>query len=339
MIRTRSKSLLLKAVLPVIIGIAAVAWLFSSEFSLSDFDRIHWSTRAIACIVLALIFVAGREIGMMWRWRVLCDREISWIQSLRVTLMCEFTSAVTPTSAGGSALSLVFLSREGISLGRATSLSMTTLMLDQLFLIVMLPVVLLIVPGGTLFGFGASGFDIGVRTAFWIVYAVVCILGAALCAGALISPHIVAHWLKSLFSLRWLRRWLPAVEQIGVDMEATATRLRSASALWWAEAIASTFVSWISRFLVVNALFMAFVPLAAQTVVFGRQLVVWTLLTVSPTPGGSGVSEWLFTNYYGDLLGGDLSLALVIAIIWRLISYYIYLIAGVFTIPQWLRKR
>ena len=97
-------------------------------------------------------------------------------------------------------------------------------------------------------------------------------------------------------------------------------------------------MTWISRFLVVNALFWGFAEAAPQAVVFGRQFVVWTLLTISPTPGGSGISEWLFTTFYGDLLP-NASMTLVIAIIWRLLTYYVYLLAGIIFLPLWMRKR
>ena len=72
--------------------------------------------------------------------------------------------------------------------------------------------------------------------------------------------------------------------------------------------------------------------------VFGRQFVVWVVLMVSPTPGGSGVSEWLFTNYYGDLVG-SLSAALLIAMLWRILSYYIYLVTGACLAPSYFRKQ
>ncbi len=87
-----------------------------------------------------------------------------------------------------------------------------------------------------------------------------------------------------------------------------------------------------------NALFWGIVAAAPQAVIFARQFIVWTLLTVSPTPGGSGVSEWLFTTYYGDLIG-DVSVALVIAVFWRIITYYIYLAIGAIMVPAWIKNR
>ena len=59
---------------------------------------------------------------------------------------------------------------------------------------------------------------------------------------------------------------------------------------------------------------------------------------VSPTPGGSGISEWLFTNYYGDLIN-SMSMALILALTWRIVSYYVYLAIGICLIPSYFSKR
>ena len=41
------RSLILKTLLPLVIGVAVVAWLFGREFSLADLERIPWSGRAV----------------------------------------------------------------------------------------------------------------------------------------------------------------------------------------------------------------------------------------------------------------------------------------------------
>ena len=332
------RGLILKTMLPVAIGIAVVIWLLGREFSVSQFLSIPWNTATIAALVAALVFVAGREWGMMWRWRVLTDHKLSWRQTFRITMQCEFTSAITPTTAGGSALSMIFLRREGIPLGRGASLTMLTLMLDELFVVIACPIIFLLIPGGEIFGFAAGkGFTIGVRTAFWIVYGGICLVTLILYLGALVIPHRVAAIISRIFSWRLLRRWKQQADETGRSMIETGADIRTRPLLWWLKAMGATIVTWTCRYLVVNALFWGFAAAAPQAIVFARQFIVWTLLTISPTPGGSGISEWLFTNYYGDLIG-NLSIALVIAIIWRLISYYIYLAAGVFMLPSWIRK-
>lgn len=122
---------------------------------------------------------------------------------------------------------------------------------------------------------------------------------------------------------------------LGDNMVDTSKSLVKKSPLWWIEAFGATALTWSARYLVVNALFLAFVPAANQLVVFGRQIVVWVVLMVSPTPGGSGVSEWLFTEYYGDMLHNS-SMALIIALFWRILTYYIYLLIGVILAPSML---
>lgn len=331
--------LLLKTLLPVAIGIGVVVWLMGSEFSLKQFNEIPWTGRAAYAFALACLFVVGREWGMMWRWRVLTDRSLSWWQTFKVTIMCEFTSAVTPTTAGGSALSMVFLSREGIPLGRGASLSMILLMLDELFIVVACPLLLLFVNDSQLFSFSTDAAVVeGSRIAFWVVYAGVCLVTIFLFLGALVFPHAIARMVNMLFRNRLLRRWKQKADDFGNNLIETGKEIRTRSASWWTEAICATVLTWVSRYLVVNALFLGFAPEASQLLVFARQFVVWTLLTISPTPGGSGISEWLFTNFYGDLLA-TASVALVIAVIWRIITYYVYLLAGCIMLPIWMRRR
>lgn len=332
-------SLLLKTLIPVAIGIVVVVWLMGSEFSIRQFEEIPWTGRSAIAIIAACLFVCGREWGMMWRWRVLTDRALSWRATFKVTMLCEFTSAVTPTTAGGSALSMIFLQREGIALGRGASLSMVLLMLDELFVVLACPVIILFVPSSTLFSFDVqTSVGEASQVAFWVVYGGVCLITVLLFLGSLVFPRAIASAVSRLFGVRWLRRWKVKADEFGENLMQTGAELRTRSFSWWAEAMGATVATWVSRYLVVNALFWGFAPEASQLVVFGRQFVVWTLLTVSPTPGGSGISEWLFTTFYGDLFA-NLSMALVIAVIWRLITYYIYLLVGVLILPGWLRKK
>ena len=59
---------------------------------------------------------------------------------------------------------------------------------------------------------------------------------------------------------------------------------------------------------------------------------------VCPTPGGSGLGEWLFTQYYADMIS-TATLAMIIMLLWRVVSYYIYLVLGLALVPVWLKKK
>lgn len=332
------KGLLVKTLLPVAIGVAVVTWLFCREFSLQQWLSIPWNLHTFGAIALGIVCLAGREWGMMWRFRALSDRKLSWRQTLKITFQCEFTSAITPTTAGGSTLSMIFINRQGIPLGRATIITLILLMLDELFIVIACPIIFILFPGHAIFGFDPGAFSTGVRLIFWIVYGGVCAITLLLFLGAFFFQGGIARGISRIFQWRLLKRWHSQAVETGQTMISAGRDLRKRPVSWWAEAIGATAFSWICRYLVVNALFWGFAAAAPQGIVFARQFVVWTLLTISPTPGGSGLSEWLFTSYYGDLIT-DASMVLVIAILWRILTYYVYLAIGVLRLPAWLRRR
>ena len=287
-------------------------------------------------LVLAVVAVAGREVGYMWRYRRLTDGDLSWWQSFKVCMMCEFTSAVTPTAVGGSSLAMVFMNREGINMGRGTALMIITLFLDELFFVVSCPLIVALTGFTSLFGTMDVGFSVGLKWVFWGVYALIAAWTALLFIGIIAKPQGLKRLLVLLFTLPLLRRWRRRVMRMAVNMEAASVEARSKPVRWWVEAFAATVVSWTCRYVLVCFLFLAFVPGSDSWLVFARQGVIWLLLLVCPTPGGSGVGEWLFSTYYADMVS-TAYMALVVALAWRVLSYYVYLIAGLAVIPSWLR--
>ncbi|MFP4060339.1 MAG: UPF0104 family protein, partial [Bacteroidales bacterium] len=75
--------------------------------------------------------------------------------------------------------------------------------------------------------------------------------------------------------------------------------------------------------------------------IFARQLVMWIIMLVSPTPGGSGFAEFVFSRYLGEFIPASpvTSGAIIVAMafMWRIISYYPYLLMGVIILPRWLQ--
>lgn len=330
--------MLLRVATPIVIGVTVFALLFHDDFSAASWSEIRWTPLSIWAIALAWLCMIGRDFGLTWRFRTLTGKDLSWVNAARVDLMCEFTSAITPTAVGGSAMGMVYLNHEGVNFGRAAILTMTTLFLDELFFVVACPIICLLLPSGALFGFTSGYFGEGIKLAFWIVYGGLVVWTSVLFIGIFLKPRAVKKVFVWLFSLKWLRRWLPAIEKMTDNLLATSDDLRSRKLSWWFRVFGATALSWCSRFLVVNALFMGLVPDAPQFVVFCRQFVIWVVLIVSPTPGGSGLSEWLFTEYYGDFVGGT-GVALVVALLWRVVSYYIYLLLGLCILPSFLTPR
>ena len=337
--RSEATKMMLKAVLPIAIGLGATAWLFYDDFTANDFSTLEWTGRMVAGFLLAWVFMVGRDFGLAWRFHTIAAPTLSWKRAFRVNYMCAFTSAVTPSAVGGSAFAIFYLNREGVHLGRATTMTLTTLFLDEMFFVVFCPILLLILPLDSLFGDGVdAAFMSWVRLVFWLVYAGIVAWAAILFFGIIVKPRAVAVGIKRLFMWRYLRRWRRSAFDTANNMVLASHELRGCSRKWWLNVFGATVVSWFSRYLVVNALFWGFVPGSPAMLVFGRQFVVWVVLMVSPTPGGSGISEWLFTTYYGDLIGLPAT-ALLLALTWRIVSYYIYLIIGTILIPSYFSKK
>ena len=332
------KRTLLRAVVPGAIGLGVVVWLFVKDYDPEAWSKLSINTTTAFWIFAALIFVIGRDFGLAWRFRTITDRALTWRRAFRVDLMCAFTSAITPSVVGGSALAIFYLNREGIKVGRATALTLTTLFLDEMFFVVFCPLLVLVLPIDELFDSDQNGLMAGIPTLFWLVYTGIVIWTAILFTGILARPQWVSTGICKLFKLRWLRRWEASAKGTADNLLSTSQWIKGRSIRWWIEVFGATTLSWFSRYFVVNALFAAFVPAASQLLVFGRQFVVWVVLMVSPTPGGSGVSEWLFTNYYGTIIG-SIGVALLMATLWRVLSYYIYLLAGVIIGPSYFNSK
>jgi len=327
----------IKIAIPVIIGMVVAILLFRDDFNAETLRMVKFDSRAWTGIALALLCVAGRETGMAWRYRTLSGGRLSWKVSLRVTMLCEFTSCVTPTSVGGSAASAIFMARNGLTAGRSTAVMLTTLFLDELFITIIVPLTFLIIPYQDLFGFDNHSLAHDLQIGFWAVYGILAAWCLLLWAGLFISPGTIKTLLVKTFSLPLIKRWRPTVEAAGDDIVVSAHELRRCDRKTWIQAFGATALSWMSRFLTVNALMWGFVAGTDQLIALGRQIIVWVLLMFTPTPGGSGLSEWIFTKYYGDMISSAATI-MVLALLWRLLTYYLYLLVGIPLIPSLSRK-
>lgn len=326
-------------VLPVLIGAGVVAWMWADEFGNFSLTAVPLTLRTLVSLAVVIAMVVLREVGMTWRYRAITDGDLSWRKALKVCLMCEFTSAVTPSAVGGSSVAMVFMNMQGINFGRATTLMIVTLFLDELFFVLSCPIVATLTPLGSLFGNALSSqFSVGIQWVFWGIYAVIALWTALLFVGIVIKPMMIKRLLVGIFALPLLRRWKAQVEQMTDNMVAASRDLRHRTLGWWLRAFAGTVLLWVPRYVLVCALFWGLLPGSDLWLVFARQAVVWLVLMVCPTPGGSGLGEWLFTQYYADMIP-TATLAMVIMLVWRIASYYAYLVAGLVLVPLWLGKK
>ena len=154
----------------------------------------------------------------------------------------------------------------------------------------------------------------------------------------LINPYRLKSILGKLFSFGILKRWQRPVIKTGNEVIVASQELKGKPILFWLKALGATFLSWTARYWIVNFLILAFTSTSFtdNMMIYARQLMMWVIMLVSPTPGSSGISEMAFSEFLKEFI--PFGLAALLAILWRLISYYPYLFVGAFILPRWLRN-
>lgn len=333
-----------RILIPIAIGIGFSAYSFySTNFDLSVLTGINISLKYM---MLAIFCMFIRDFMYMIRIRVLTDNQLSWRDSWHVVMLWEFASSVTPSMVGGSAFAIYFLNQEGISAGKSTAIALTTAMLDELFYII--AVGLLLIFWGTDISnmiaslkFELFGYVIQPLPFFFIGYVVIISLTTIILLGVFVAPKGIKKLLVALFSISFLKKWQHILVHFGDDLITASIELKNKKFGYWAKAFTATIFTWTARFMVLNFLILAFNPelgfhFVQQLGIFAKQLVMWVILLISPTPGASGVAEICFTEFFKDFFLENTNAA--VAVLWRTISYYPYLALGLIILPIWLRK-
>lgn len=339
-----------KILYPIVIGLGVVLFMFIREFNPDDFNLLTFGHQALFFLFLCFVCMICRDLGYIIRLRILTNNALSWLQSFRVVMLWEFTSAVTPSAIGGTSIAMLFVHKEGINLGRSTAVVLATSFLDELYFIIMFPLLLLFISHGHLFSITEiiNGETVlSFRSEFFVFaivgYTVKVLYLALVGYGLFINPRGFKWLLLKIFQLPIIKRWRIQAAQTGSEIVLSSKELKRQSIFFWIKAFGATAFSWTSRYLVVNMLLLAFFLVPDHFLLFARQLVMWIMMLVSPTPGGSGFAEFVFTRYLTEFIpvGPDsvASIAVLLAFMWRVISYYPYLFIGVIILPKWITSK
>lgn len=329
----------------ILIGLSVATYLFVKDFDPEQFANFEWTWQTSLWIFIAVLMMATRDVAYMYRIRVLTDNEISWRNSFDTIMLWEFASAISPSVVGGSGAAIYIVNKEGVKIGRSTAVVMTSALLDELFYILTVPIIILIVGYSTLFEIdlpseyleGAAG-EYGIKAVFLAGYFFIVILTTVISLAVFYRPRTFKWILLQVFRLPFLRKWRHDAGSTGDDIMLTSKELKGKPISFWLKTFGATFASWTARFWVVNFLILAFnsLSLFEHFMVYARQLVMWVIMLISPTPGSSGVAEVAFTSFLDEFIITGFTASLVA--LWRLVSYYPYLFIGAIILPRWIRR-
>ncbi|MFA0962170.1 lysylphosphatidylglycerol synthase transmembrane domain-containing protein [Roseivirga sp. BDSF3-8] len=324
--------------IPIVIGVGIVFYLFASDESIRVEDlRLVLNAKTLP-IILAFLVLFMRDAGYVARLRTITGKELSWGSCVFTIIMWEFASAVTPSVVGGTAVAVFIMNKEGLNLGKSLAFVMVTAIFDNLFFVVAAPLILL-VTGGDIFPEVATIAKLGInlKAVFYVSYSLIAFYTSVMAFALFVRPRGFKWLLIRLTSNRLLKRWRYKAYEHGNEIIMASAQLKGKGFAYWFKISLFTIFIWSARYILLNALMSAFagIDLNGHLTIFARQIILWIVMLFSPTPGSSGTAELAFPVFFENFLG---NYTIGTNILWRLFTYYLYLLLGALVLPRWIRR-
>ncbi len=333
-----------RMLLPIGLGLIGVGYLFYQQFSLERFREIEWSGRAFVWIGLAFLLLLTRHFFYAYRLKVLTGGNyFSWKKCLELIVIWEFSGALTPTSKGGPFVMLFVLTQEKVPAGRTAAAMFYTMICDSGFFVILLPILLAIYGPPMMYPGMTSYSDQNLASnVMFVTYGMMLTYWLILIFFVFLRPQYAKRSLNWLAGLKWLKRFAPKLSLLGLEFELAATELREQHWRYHLQVILCAVGAWTSKFLMINCLIIAIVPStpidgATQAFIYARLVAMFIIMAFSPTPGGAGLAEIALAGFISDYV--PTGIGMVVALLWRGMAYYGYLLAGALVVPGWIAAR
>lgn len=331
-----------RLLIPVLIGVGVVAYLLWKQFDPAEFAKINWTYHTLIWVGIAAGLLVIRHLAYATRLWILADGFFSFGKCIKLIFLWEFSSAVTPTAVGGSAVALFVISREKLPFARTATIVVHTVVLDTMFFIGFLPVLFAIFGSDMIRPDMRHFFDVdGWGMTFIGTYLLMAAYGSFFFYGLFRNPNQFKRLLVIFTYNKLLKRYRHQAMDLGNDIILASHELAQHPFSFHLRAFGATVIAWSCKFLVLSALINGVVPdmdlaFGTQALLFSRLMAMLVIMAFSPTPGGSGFAEYVFGGFLSDFV--PKGIALVIAFMWRLMAYYFYLLAGAIILPSWLQS-
>lgn len=326
-------------IIPVLIGVGVVGYFISKTFDLEAFKSLSWNAKTGLFFGLGLLLYILRHLSLSLRLKEISDGEFGFFKSIELICIWEFASTVSPTSFGGSAVAIFLLAQEKVGGAKSVAMVLYAVLLDTIFFLISIPLLYFTLGIGVVRPLLDSGLN-GFIVTLWIIYWFTVLYGSFMLLG-IVKPRFIGGFIYWLSRRKWLNRFKTPMRKTASELAIASRELRTQSLGFHIRMTLFTFIAWVLRFFVVVAVILGVVQgldisMHDIAVLFGRTEMMHVITQFSPTPGGAGVAEGMFGGFYSDYISK--SVGSVIALIWRLITYYPYLLIGLLIIPNWLRK-
>lgn len=273
------------------------------------------------------------------RMRHISHELVSIKNGMRAQLAWDFMSAITPSAIGGAPFASFFVAKDNdMPVGQATSVMLFSMLLDQLWFALTIPIILFATIQLDIFPPALGEIGAGSLTAYFLaMLAWVAFFAYA----TLIKPEIVEKIITWVTRFRLLHRFKHRVGEEMKRLKEQAEKLRGETPQFFLVGFFFSCGIWMCRYLVVLLIVLCVVPSLPAIDFLLRTGAMWITALIIPTPGGSGGIEGLYILFLAPLIPRVFVGPTLLT--WRLLSYHLFIILGLFvtseTITQVIREK
>ena len=340
-------------------------------FSVRHFLRYAVQGTALGLVVTALIMLFTSDRGTFEQWRAfplyylpimlgmvlvawVCAGTRLWLiarsmgyglpyrDMLAVGLASEFGVSASPAGVGGAAVRMGFLHRAGVPMHSALTIFAADSVLDTVFFFILTPLTILVmVHDPSWWGIASGGLHIGASTPALLAGGILLILLGIHYRGKL-RCGIDRLVLRSPGSQRWRlpARWRHLKHMLRRIVHRAWTGIHflvrsRPRVLLMCLVLSGT--QWVCRYGILPLILLAFHTARNPVPLLLLQGFFFALALVLVLPGGGGGIELLTTAVLRYFV--PLPLVGVVVLLWRLFTYYLYLLVGGIVFARTCHKR
>jgi uncharacterized protein (TIRG00374 family) len=299
--------------LGLLISVAYSAFTVDST-ALSAFGQFPWLCMLALSGMVILPWLADTLRVQVWL-RFLGKRE-RFSDVFQMTLATEMASALSPAAIGGSGAKLGWMMSRGIAPGVASSIMALNAFEDTIFFLLALPLALLLSPaskeGISLDKLWVMLQERGVTSGRGMMLL---FMGAAV---LYLAGRIAWILLPTSFKSR-VKSWREKIRQQLILAKQTFRQMLAQGRWRFLVTVSLSGLHWACRFSMLTVLLFGLHHYVDPFNFFASQWLVFMLVKLVPSPGGTGGAELAFLLFYRSLLPEDLLGLLVGA--WRVLTF------------------
>ncbi|OGL46392.1 MAG: hypothetical protein A2161_03110 [Candidatus Schekmanbacteria bacterium RBG_13_48_7] len=260
--------------------------------------------------------------------------KIKFLECIRIQLITEFTTSLTPSGMGGGPVKILLIQRQGASLGSSTTIFSVDKFVDFVFLLFIFPFFLYMISLSHI----SLSSEISLKSSIIFVTCIIILIAALVMVfyRYVKNDNRTPDFMNPLLNYRIVKWFIPARFRVYI-LEQTSTFFKQIKEellklLYYKKTVLLmnfilSAVKWNLRYgLLSFMLFYGFGQSTNYYVFFLLQGLIFFSSFFIMTPGGSGGVEMAYSILFAPFL--PVHLIGVSLLIWRFYTYYLNIIIG-----------